>query len=266
MSGAIYRVGWAHEPPNSTVGGQVANQVGSQAAAAILAAAHYRDLIGAGQHIDISAHEGMAVVDWDALPRYATGGGIIPRGAMPGAVGRPGASGFHARRIWSAQDRKVRFVLTHVLQAAKEWSLFVSWLESHGMAAGLTDPVWLDLDYRFAHLHRVEEVAEAFLKTLSAHQAMEEGQDRGIQVMAFGRIHELLEDPQLAGEGFFVPVEHPALDDTLVYPGGPYRFSETPWRIERTAPPLGEHNIEVYRGEMGLSNAELVTLKQAGVI
>ena len=29
------------------------------------------------------------------------------------------------------------------------------------------------------------------------------------------------------------------------YPGAPYRFEKTPWRIARRAPRLGEHEQEV---------------------
>jgi crotonobetainyl-CoA:carnitine CoA-transferase CaiB-like acyl-CoA transferase len=54
----------------------------------------------------------------------------------------------------------------------------------------------------------------------------------------------LLEDPQLAARGFFVPIEHLEPGVTLPSPGAPFRLGDTPWRTAR-APRLGEHDDEV---------------------
>ena len=54
-----------------------------------------------------------------------------------------------------------------------------------------------------------------------------------------------LDDEHARARGFFVEVEHPELGRTITYPGAPYQFSETPWRIGRRAPLLGEHTEEV---------------------
>jgi len=77
---------------------------------------------------------------------------------------------------------------------------------------------------------------------------------------------DLLDHPQLRARGFFVSLEHPELHDTLRYPGAPYRLSETPWQLRRRAPLIGEHNMEIYGGELGVSQAELAVYLAAGVI
>jgi crotonobetainyl-CoA:carnitine CoA-transferase CaiB-like acyl-CoA transferase len=51
----------------------------------------------------------------------------------------------------------------------------------------------------------------------------------------------------------------------MVAPGAPYRLSETPWRIQRPAPRLGEHNAEVYE-RIGVDRAALARLYCAGVV
>ena len=76
----------------------------------------------------------------------------------------------------------------------------------------------------------------------------------------------LLDDPQLAARGFFAECEHPELGRTLRYPGGPFFFTKTPWRISRRPPLLGEHNTEILGGELGLSAEQLAGLVQDGVI
>ena len=48
-------------------------------------------------------------------------------------------------------------------------------------------------------------------------------------------------------------------------PSPPFRASALPWRAGR-APQLGEHNEEIYCGELGLSPQELAELRAAGIV
>ena len=48
--------------------------------------------------------------------------------------------------------------------------------------------------------------------------------------------------------------------------GLPVRMSRTPWRIDRGAPCLGEHNEEVFGRLLGLSAQEVAQLREAGAI
>ena len=38
------------------------------------------------------------------------------------------------------------------------------------------------------------------------------------------------------------------------------------WSIRRRAPLIGEHNLEIYEKELGLSRQQLTVLKESGVI
>ena len=49
-------------------------------------------------------------------------------------------------------------------------------------------------------------------------------------------------------------------------PGRPFVLTGTPWSVRRPAPALGEHNGEIFSGELGLSPGALVALSNAGVI
>lgn len=77
---------------------------------------------------------------------------------------------------------------------------------------------------------------------------------------------DMFEFDQLQVRGFWVELEHPELGDTITYPGIWGNLSETPIQIRRRAPLIGEHNKEVYGDELGLSDEELVILKQNEVI
>ena len=76
---------------------------------------------------------------------------------------------------------------------------------------------------------------------------------------------DLAENSQLAAREFWQEVEHPELGDTITYPGAFLEATETPCGIRQRAPLIGEHNDEVYK-ELGVSEGELITLKQGNII
>ncbi|MEK7216363.1 MAG: CoA transferase, partial [Chloroflexota bacterium] len=260
MAGLIYRIGWPDEPPNSVAGFQAYNQAGTHAAVATLSALFHADLTGKGQQVDVSMHEAVSIINYDAIPRYTLQKEIQKR-AGPGV----GSTGLRGQRIWRCQDGYVRFQLVGG-PAALEWPRLVAWLGNYGMADELGEERWNDPHYRAANLDELEGVVSRFFETKPARALMEEGQERRVMTMTVSTVEDLFVDPQLTEEGFFTPVNHPGLEDELIYPGGPYRLSETPWRIRRPAPRLGEHNSEVFQGELGLSQEELLRLRETKVV
>jgi crotonobetainyl-CoA:carnitine CoA-transferase CaiB-like acyl-CoA transferase len=77
---------------------------------------------------------------------------------------------------------------------------------------------------------------------------------------------EIIADQHLQDRGFFTQVSHPELGRSFVYPGPAALYSATPWGVSRRAPLIGEHNVEIFCGELGLSQAELVVLAESGVL
>lgn len=73
-------------------------------------------------------------------------------------------------------------------------------------------------------------------------------------------------DPHLQDRDFFVPVEHPELGREFTYPGPAAIYNESPWKISRRAPLVGEHNQEILGKELGLSRSDLEALSKSGVI
>jgi crotonobetainyl-CoA:carnitine CoA-transferase CaiB-like acyl-CoA transferase len=100
---------------------------------------------------------------------------------------------------------------------------------------------------------------------LSGSDFFRQAQERGIPVGVIYAPEEVLDDPHFQARGFPVEVDHPELGRTVTYPGAPYRFMRTPWRISRRAPRLGEHNAEIY-AELGLDGDALDALRTQGVL
>jgi len=61
-------------------------------------------------------------------------------------------------------------------------------------------------------------------------------------------------------------VEHPELGRSFVYPGEAGVYNGSPWRISKRAPLIGEHNVEIFCDELGLSPGELSVLAESRVI
>jgi crotonobetainyl-CoA:carnitine CoA-transferase CaiB-like acyl-CoA transferase len=75
---------------------------------------------------------------------------------------------------------------------------------------------------------------------------------------------EVLEDEQAWANGFFVRLEHDTVGGhTVVAP--PVRFSETPLRAERAAPPLGRDTRAALR-DAGLDDATIDRLVAEGAV
>ena len=62
-----------------------------------------------------------------------------------------------------------------------------------------------------------------------------------------------------------VNLPHATLGEVPV-PGVPYKLSDSPGTVEHLGPELGQHNDEIFRGLLGLSEEEMSQLRADGVI
>jgi crotonobetainyl-CoA:carnitine CoA-transferase CaiB-like acyl-CoA transferase len=89
--------------------------------------------------------------------------------------------------------------------------------------------------------------AQCFAQATLAH---------GWPVFPVNRPGDLLDDPHFAGRGYFLTVDHPVAGPHR-QPGAPWRMGDGGFETRRPAPLLGQHNQEVYGGELGLDAAQL---------
>ncbi|MGW1711640.1 CoA transferase, partial [Streptomyces sp. NPDC002206] len=75
---------------------------------------------------------------------------------------------------------------------------------------------------------------------------------------------EIIEDASLVANEMVVEVSHPQRG-SFVTVGSPLKLSDSPVDIT-SSPLLGEHNDEVFVGELGLGDEELALLRTGGVI
>jgi crotonobetainyl-CoA:carnitine CoA-transferase CaiB-like acyl-CoA transferase len=78
-------------------------------------------------------------------------------------------------------------------------------------------------------------------------------------------IQDAFEDPHYRARGNLVEVPDPVMGSVKMQDVVP-KLSLTPGSVRSSGPLLGQHNEEVYRDLLGLSQEEMARLKQEGAI
>ena len=140
-------------------------------------------------------------------------------------------------------------------------------MDGYGLAGDLLEDKYLDWDvFRESEAHISQVVNEFISNVPRKEDAWRGGQDRGYPWGAVRTLDDIIGDPHLQDRDFFKRVEHPELGKEFTYPGPAAIYNATPWRISRRAPLIGEHNEEVFCGELGMSKERLNVLFESGVI
>jgi crotonobetainyl-CoA:carnitine CoA-transferase CaiB-like acyl-CoA transferase len=227
-----------------------------------MAALIYRTVTGQGQYIDASIHEACALTTEAAVANYIYRGEVLRR-----QTGRHHAAGATARTQFRAKDGAYVCALVAGRLNPKYVRELADLLDSYGMAGDLKDPKYQDPAVIAANAsHIIDELVANFIASLPAEEVYHAAQDRGFTWGAVRAPEALLDDPHLHDRGFWKELAHAELARSFVYPGEAAIYNASPWRISTRAPLVGEHNTEIFCGELGLSRAELSVLSENRVI
>lgn len=121
-----------------------------------------------------------------------------------------------------------------------------------GFSEWLTDPSLADRAGRQAAADRLEAQLAAWFAERRPDEAVAQLLAAGVPAGRRTDWRWVHEHPQLAGRGTYTAVDHP-YGGEIPLPGLPYQRVGAPSWITRRPPLLGEHNEEILRGELGLS-------------
>ncbi len=229
---------------------------------AIMAALVHRSVTGEGQYIDASIHDACALTTEAAIANYVYRGEVLRR-----QTGRHHAAGRTPRTQFRAKDGNYVCALLGGRLNPKFVRELAELLDSYGMAGDLKDPKYHDQAVITENTsHIIDDLVAGFIASVSAEEAYHAAQARGFTWGAVRSPEELLDDPHLHDRGFWKDVEHPELGRGFTYPGEAAIYNGSPWRISRRAPLIGEHNAQIYCGELGLPRGELTVLAENAVI
>ncbi len=250
MGGAVFLTGEAGEKPVRG-GGRVAEKMaGYTTATAVAMALIYRNATGTGQFIDVSVQEAVASqMESSAVSYWFTGmvrqrnGWRYPSTTCPAGV-------------YPCKDGYASIV------ASKEhqWVAFRDWVGDER----LYKEEYLLEPNRFADRDYIDPIVIEWTRTMPKAELFHDGQRRGIPIGESMTPLDLVKDLHLRARGYYVETEHPEVG-TFEFPGAPFPLSETPFRVRRPAPALGQHTAEVL-AEAGLTPAEIEDLTRQGVV
>ena len=196
-------------------------------ALAILAALHYRDLTGKGQHIDIALLETTMsmlsnvssnyLITGEEARRYGNGHpNIVPYQAFQTS------DGYMA--VACGNDRLYRNLC--------------ALLDREDLA---TDPRFATNPQRVVNRAELVPVLQEAFRQRTTGEWLPRLREAGIPCGAINKVSQAFNDPQIRERGLVWECEHPTAGRIKLV-GSPMRFSETPTRLYKAPPLLGEHN------------------------
>jgi len=252
----------ADAPPIAPGGGNAWHMGCHFACMAIMAALVHRTVTGEGQYIDASIHEACSLTTEAQIANYIYRGEVLLR-----QTGRHHAAAATPRTQFRAADGNYVCALVGGRLNPRYIGQLADLLDTNGMAGDLRDPKYQDLAVITANTsHIIDGLVADFIASLPAEEVYHRAQQRGFTWGAVRPPEATLDDPHLHDRGFWKTVQHDELGRSFTYPGEAAIYNGSPWRIARRAPLIGEHNIEIFCGELGLSRGELAVLTENRVI
>jgi len=224
---------------------------GMYATTAILAALNSRAVSGRGQHIDIPLYDSQ--VAWLANQNM----NFLIGGTSPGRMGtaHPNLVPYQAFRTSDS----------HLMLAVGNDRQFTACCNALGLTALADDPRFNTMAGRIEHrdvlvpqldLNFLERTTEDWLERLLSG---------GVPAGPINDIGEVLTNDYAREKGLVRQVPN-GNDVSVPLVANPVKFSGTPVCYEKAPPLLGEHTVEVLRGRLGYSDAEIASLRKNEVI
>jgi crotonobetainyl-CoA:carnitine CoA-transferase CaiB-like acyl-CoA transferase len=251
LGNLLYLAGEPGEPPLQPPGEIAYGMASTYGAFGIAVALYHRLESGQGQFIDVSMHECAGHIAGYFIPNYGY------TGAKPARASRKGEE----TDLYDPYQTKNGYARIFIIPV-EQWRRLVDWM---GRPPSISGPEFEKMAYRRKHPDIVVGAIAEFCSRHTKEELYEEGQKRRIAVTPINTAGEFINSEQVKARETFIDMEHPLIGKYAHF--GPLpRFNESPGRITRTAPLIGEHNKEIYCDELGMTKEDLVALRASGVI
>lgn len=223
-------------------------------AGAVLSAIIYRTRTGKGQYIDLSEQEAAIPVVGYALADK------VMNGRDPQRVGN--------RSLWYAPQGCYRCKgdddwLAITVHNDEEWATLSN---AVGHPEWVTDGRFETVLQRFANHDEIDRLITAWTQQQDHVEAMNTLQAAGVMAAAVLNPKEVLLNPHLKARGFFDMVDTDIAGPRPVPHQLGATFSGFTPDSARRAPKLGEHNEEILKELLGMSDTEVAALAEQGII
>jgi benzylsuccinate CoA-transferase BbsF subunit len=245
--------GWPDRPPAAPKGAYTDSVSPRLAASALLAAMIHREKTGIGQHVRLSQVEATITLLTPQLLEFQIAGRKAERQGNDKKTAL-----LHGVFRCLGDERWIAIEVENETQ----WRGLLDVLaRTHTLAPALTkhEP-WR------GHERRVlEQAIEEATARWDAFVLMDELLAAGVPAGVALKACDLLDNPMLEDRRHFSPLQHPEMG-TLKYNGPAYRFSQTPSKLTRAAPCLGQDSSMVLTELLALNTATIEDLRRSGVL
>jgi formyl-CoA transferase len=252
MVGVMSTTGFPDSPPLKAGPPMMDILGGIHLCAGILAALRQRDRTGEGTLVETSLYEAALGPMITQMSSY------LARGVM-GRFGNtaPGRV-FSPYNCYAAKDG-------YVLLLAADEQKWRALCQIMGREDLVTDPRFATNSERAKRFDEVDAIVGGWIAQRSKQEVMEKLASADITCGIVQEVPEVLTDPHLRARGTLQDITHPTAGKVTVL-ASPVRLDGESPTIDAPSPTLGQHNELVYEKLLGLSAAELVSLKEQGVI
>ncbi len=253
QAGIVHLTGWPDGEP-SRVGTSYPDAAGGVSAAfSIVAALRHVKRTGQGQWIDLGQTLTAVALTDTAVIEYTVNGDIQQRNGDLHRFFAP-----HNIYPCSGDDQWCAISVENDQEFA-------------ALAATIGQPE-LAQDARFAtntariqHRQALDELISKWSEQYDHYEVMRRLQAAGVAAGAVLSTGEFVQDEHIKVRGFMESFDHALVGEKL-YPGVPFKMSETPGYIHRPAPCLGADTEHVLKNILGMSDAEIKQLDDEGVL
>ena len=253
FGGLSYLAGFPDRPPvtpgSATIPDYMAGLYGALGA---LLAIQALAKTGRGQVIDIGLYEPIFRILDELAPSYHMKGYVRER------MG-PGTVNVVPHSHYPTSDAR------WVAIACTSDHIFARLADAMGVPQFGGTGKWGTIKQREAERSQVDEYVGAWTARHTREAVIATCESHQVPCGPLYAIDEIFEDPQYAARDNINFFNDPRVGEYAV-PNPVPRMTDTPGRIDRLGPALGEHNDEVFRGRLGLTPARIEELKRAGVI
>jgi formyl-CoA transferase len=216
-----------------------------------LIALRARARTGRGQVVDAAIYEAVLAMMESLIPEYAIGGYVRERS---GAI-LPNVA---PSNIYPTKDGML-------LIAANQDTVFRRLCHAMGRPTLATDGRFATHSARGDHQLELDAVIAEWSSARTTTELRELLVEHAVPHGPVYTAKEMLEDEHFAARDAIVDVPHPVFGSVPMQNVVP-KLSDTPGRVRSTGPRLGEHNLEIWQGLLGLDERRLQELQSAGII
>lgn len=252
MGGFRHVVGEPDRPSSRagiSIGDSLAATYGCMGA---LAALHRRSETGRGQVVDSALYESVLQVMESLVSDYSVSGYVRER---TGSI----LPGIAPSNVYRCKDGDF-------LIGGNQDSIFARLCKAIGQPELATDERYATHEARGRHQSELDALIERWTSTRTMAEVDEAMIAHGIPAGRNYRAPDMIADPQFIARRSIIDIEHPVHGTIKMQNVFPV-LSESPGSVRRLAPAFpGEHNAEVFGSMLGLSEAEIGALAEAGTI